>query len=108
MKRLIAQFLKGTYEDQYGFTHDCYYVTDIREIESTERFIQWNYYSETINDRIWIDSKGTSYRAHTQTDYGPCNMPFSVLDTEARLFFYAYDPKQKRHALLPLINTKES
>ena len=91
----IVRKEKGTYIDQFDLEHKCEYVIDSVMVTRTDEFIAWDYYTENIKDYIWVSEDGRRFRAHTQTDYGPCDMPFTELDRDEYISFYHWrEPKE--------------
>ena len=98
----IVRKEKGTYTDQFGLEHKCEYVIDSLMVTRTDEFITWDYYTEKIQDYIWVSEDGRRFRAHTQTDYGPCDMPFTKLDTRERVSFYRWrEPEEGNKVYAP-------
>jgi hypothetical protein len=98
----IIRTEESTYADQYDQEHKCEYVIDSIMVTRTEEFIAWNYYTENIKDYIWVSECGRRFRSHTQTDYGPCTMPFEELDTRERVNFYRWsEPKEGKKVYAP-------
>lgn len=61
---------EGTYTDQHGFEHDCYYVIDSVEVTRLEEYYEHEYYTEKVKDWYWGSEDGRTWMCHTQTDFG--------------------------------------
>ena len=105
----IVQYKDGQYTDQYGYVHKCKYISASLEVERTDEFIAWEYYSEYLKDYVYITKDGRRFRYHTQTDYGPADMPFTELSVEERVVFYRYRKNVKSYwGICPLLEEKPS
>lgn len=104
----IVQYEDGVYTDQYKFEHKCRYVVAKLIVEKTDEFFEWDYYTEKIQDYVWVTADGRRFRKHTQTDYGPCDMPFEELDVDERVNFYRYNNERVYFGLYPIIDELEN
>lgn len=94
MTTRLVQYQDSTYIDQYGVEHECERIIEEVFVTRTDEFIEWNYYDTQIQDYIWVSEDGRRFRAHSQTDFGPCDMPFSELETVESKRYYRFNPNQ--------------